>query len=212
LQATVIETPYAQSIDYLLYPDSHPGTRMFVERQFENFTNSLTAIGRQFMEASKHIYTEATDSVVARAARAAVSQVKTMFHPNSIVPLETLEELQMAKSVMQRYIMAEPTIRTLYHKQRCDGYSDTYVDMHPGKVEVNHYDYRRVTQNVVLETVDEDGNDTWIARTYAEDLLEGDRELTRDEQFQILSSWDAIKRYVEANNEDPTNPYGGKLS
>ena len=48
--------------------------------------------------------------------------------------------------------MAQPDIRSLYHKGHCDGYSDTYVDMEPGLVGEQHYDYRRVMDGVVEET------------------------------------------------------------
>jgi hypothetical protein len=107
---------------------------------------------------------------------------------------------------MQRWIMAEPTVRELYHDQRCDGFSDTYVDMEPGKVGEEHYDWRRVMSGVVRYD-----DDTVVAKFYMDDLREGDRELDSWEKISIVGSWEVLKIAVSQMNEDPTSVFGDKL-
>jgi hypothetical protein len=116
--------------------------------------------------------------------------------------------MQNASLTMQRWIMAEPTVRTLFHKQLCDGYSDTYVDMYPGRVGEDHYDYRRVMNGVVVPHEERGGD----ATTYMEDLIPDDVELDLNDQIDIISSWQFIQAKVAERNEDPTSKYNGTLS
>jgi hypothetical protein len=114
--------------------------------------------------------------------------------------------MQQAPVVMQRWIMAEPTVRTLYHKQECDGFSDTYKDMSPGIVGEQHYDYRRVMDGVIQE----DG-DSWCAKFYMDDLVEGDTPLIFRDKMDILSTWERVTMYIAAGDEDPTSTTADKL-
>lgn len=208
MRANVITVPSVSSFDYMLYPEQNPVNRQYIETQLNNYSHTLTDIGRNFVETSRAIYEKINDSTAVRAAKAAVRMAKGLFHPNTIVPLETLEELRAAQPVMQRWVMAEPTIRQIYHKQRCDGYSDTYLDYEPGKIGDQHYDYRRVMDGIIVDTVDENGNDSWEFTTYSEELRESDRELEFHEQKAILGTWDIVKMFVEAG-EDISNIFGG---
>ena len=193
------------AFDYLLYPDQNPATSAYLQQQLSNFGNTVTDIGRQFLEQTRVVYDRVNDSSVVRAARSALRSAKGMFHPNTIIPLDTLDELRNAQPIMQRYIMAEPTIRDIYHRQLCDGFYPTYQDMEPTKVGDDHYDYRRVMDGMIVET-----DEGWKATNYYEDLLIDDRDLTFQEKSYIISTWDMIKMFIEAG-EDMTNPEGGEL-
>lgn len=195
----------ASGFDYLLYPEQNQMTLNYLQGQLSNFGNNVTDIGRQFLEQTRAVYDKVNDSSVVRAARAALRGAKGLFHPNIIVPLETLEEIRNAQPIMQRYVMAEPTIREVYHRQLCDGYYPTYQDMEPGKVGEAHYDFRRVMDGIIVET-----DDNWKATNYYEDILSEDKELTFQEKSYVISTWDMIRMFMDAG-EDMTNPEGGQL-
>lgn len=206
----VVHAGDTSSFDYLIFPNQNPANQISIQNQLQQFSQTLTDTGRKFLEASATIYQQIHDSDVARMARAALRSAKGIFHPNQIMDLETLEELQSAQVMMQRYIMAQPDIRGLYNAQRCDGYSDTYVDIDPGAILDSHYDYRRVMDTVIQEE-GEGESYSWFTRMYCEDLLEGDRELDFEERVSILGTWDVLKMFVQAGKEDPTNAWGGNL-
>jgi len=208
--ANVIPVGNIASFDMIAFPEQHMNNNVYMYNQFQNFTQSLTDVGKTFLAQAKMYYDKANDSSVIKAAKAAIRSVKGMFHPNMIVPLESVEELQAAQSVMQRYIMAEETIRTLYHKQRCDGYSDSYVDFQPGVVGEQHYDYRRVMNSIVQDIEEADGSDNWVSHNYLDTIYEGDRELELVEQCDIIKTWSAVRRCIE-ECIDPTNVLGGTL-
>ena len=104
-------------------------------------------------------------------------------------------------------IMAEPTLRRMYHQQQVDGYSENYVDVQPGKVGEDHYDYRRVTNGVFMQ--DEDGE--WSAKTYYEDLLEGSGEFDFLEQVDILRTWEQMRIQLAKRKDDPTSRWNSSL-
>lgn len=199
------------SFDYMLFPDQNPQNQLYIQQQLSQFSASLTDVGRKFVEASRAIYDKINDSNAIRLAKAAIRMTKGLFHPNSIVYLNTIEDIRNAQPVMQRYIMAEPTIREIYHQQRCDGYSDTYADIEPGSLRDDHYDYRRVMDHVIQDTVNSDGEYEWVAKSFLEELRPGDKDLTHDEKCDILSTWEVMQAFISAG-KDPTNIFEGDLA
>lgn len=193
----------------LIYPDQNPFNQQYLQDQLTNFQSTLTDAGKQFMLGARDVYDRIHNSQAMQMAKAVIRQVGAFFNPDAIVPLDSLLSLRQASLTMQRWIMAEPTIRTLYHKQLVDGYSDTYVDMSPNQIGEEHYDYRRVMDGVVQEGVD--GYD-WVVNMYPDDLHEGDRDLTQLERNDVLNTWEIIKLYTEARDADPTNLWGGDMA
>lgn len=202
----VIHNGNVDSFDMLAFPSTNPGSMAYIQNQFNNFSQSLTDIGRQFMQTTQVLYERVHDNPALRAARAAIRAARTMFHPNEVVHLRSLDELRYAQPVMQRYIMAEPTIRELYHRQQVDGYSDTYADIEPTRIKETHYDYRRVMTGCILDTVTEDGEDSWVSRNYSQDDIGIDQPLTFQERIDIMNTWDIVKMFVEQGT-DPSDPF-----
>ena len=194
------------AFDSILYPEQNLQNQGYLYNQLQNFSQSLNDVGKQFMESARDVYAKINSSEAVMLARSAIRAAQGIFHPNQIVPLMTINDLQMAKPVMQRWVMACPDIRELHLKQQCAGYGDTYVDIDPGKIRDEHYDYRRVMDGAIIE----DGDD-WYCRTYAEDLFPGDRELDVGERQDILKTWDLVSMFVHKGEEDPTDPYSGHL-
>lgn len=196
----------AEAWDALAYGHQNPINLGYFQNQIENFSNTLTDIGKQFHADAASIYERFNGSEAMQALRNVTKMAKTLFQPNIVTAITTVENLQIAPLIMQRWIMACPEVRTVYNQQRCDGYSDTYFDSQPKAIGDNHYDYRRVMDGVVKE--DEEG---WSVKFYPDELVEGDRNLLFDEKVDILSTWDSLKYFMEAGDKDPTNPYGGSL-
>lgn len=144
---------------------------------------------------------------VVQIAKAALNQVRGFFKPDEIVNLTTIEDLQVAQAAMRRMIMANPVVRELYHKQRCDGYSDSYVDADPGKIGWDHYDYCRVMTGIV-EVTDE----SWKFTSVAHDQRPGDSELDFHDQFSVVAqTWPSLEAIMAQAAKDPTSEWNNDL-
>lgn len=192
----------------LVYGDKHPGTTRFLQNQLNmGFSDTLTDFGKQMFSSIHSLYEKFNGENALRLAKAARRKVTGLFQQDVIKPLWTLEEIQQATLSMQRWVMAHPELRKLYHQQRCDGYSNTYLDMQPDAIGEKHYDYRRVMDGLVQE--DEDG--TMQITYYYDDVPDDDVQLTLSDKVDIINTWDMISRYLKYTDDDPTSVYGDKL-
>lgn len=192
--------------------DQHPANTQYFQRQIESISNTLTDVGQSFFANTQQLYNQVNNSEVMRIARAAVRTAKSLFQPNQILSIFDMASMQNAPLVMQRWIMANPTVRELYHKQQIDGYSDSYVDVSPGIIGEQHYDYRRVMTGIVQDVEGTEGEeDSWKVCYYPDELHEGDKELTHDERVDILSTWSIVEMFVAAGKSDPTSPWDAKM-
>lgn len=196
------------AFDALAYGVDRPvNTMQYFQQEINNISQTLTDAGKGFFSNVRELYNDINNSETLRLARSAIQSAVTLFKPDTIMPLISIEQFQTASLQMQRWIMANPVVRERYHAQKIDGYSDSYVDMQPGLSGENQYDYRRVMDCVVQE----DQDDSWFVKYYLDDLHEGDKELTPDEKSDILRTWDLAELFIRAGDRDPTSPYGSKM-
>lgn len=195
----------------------HQSTMNFIQNQFVNLTNmgsALTDYGQQFVNTSMQMVDSLFSHQALQAARNIVKMTETVFRYDNVHSLLTLEELQLAKFTMQRFIMACPEIRTLYHKQQCDGYSETYIDNAPGIIGEGHLEYRQVMSGIIDDVPLDQQSDLgheWVANIYIDEQLEPDLNLCLDQQDIVLNAWDMVRGYVKAKRSDPTNATGGNF-
>ena len=208
IKANEIYAPNVDTFNHMVFQNQNPLNQQWIEQRIGSFNNILTDVGRQFMSEVRTVYDHVYNSTAAQMARAAVRMVSTIFHPNAVVELHDIDGIRCAKPVMQRYIMANPMLRELYLDQRCAGYGESYVDNDPSAAAGNSYDYRRVTNGVLMIPEDSDGEVVWAE--YLEDLHEGDRELELGEQQAILTSWKFAEAFIKSG-EDPTDIFCGKI-
>lgn len=201
----------ARTFSALTYQNQHPENQSYFMHKFNTFNDNLTDAGKSFLAGAAELYDKFNGSEAMRLAKATLRKVKSIWDRDDIRELFGIGELQHAKPIMQRWIMACPEVRSVWQDQRCDGYSDTYQDMHPGKIGADHYDYRRVMDGVLEEFVDDEGEDSFMIVSYIDDLVEGDVELALEEKLDILSTWDMLRMHMSSGGEDPTSPYAGKL-
>ena len=198
----------AQAFDAELYGRKHHRTVEYLTRDLGDFTSKLRDGARRFNEIiQREVYRPFDESRAARVLRAATRYTDNLWRPDQIRYLSSIGEFQHAPPSMISAIMAEPTLRRMYHQQQVDGYSENYVDVQPGKVGEDHYDYRRVTNGVFMQ--DEDGE--WSATTYYEDLLEGSGEFDFLEQVDILRTWEQMRIQLAKRKDDPTSRWNSSL-
>lgn len=205
----------ARTFTALAFQNQHPDNQGYFAQKVADLTNTfgdtLSDIGNGFMSGAAALYDSFYGSDAMRAARAAVRKVKSLWDRDDIRALCGIGEQQDAKPVMQRWLMAEPTYRELYHQQRVDGYSDEYVDMEPGAVGNDHYDYRRVTDGLLVTVEDPDSDHDWEMVHHIEDLREGDVDLEIDQVSDILESWRHRAMHVVAGGKDPGSKYNDNM-
>jgi len=184
--------------------EKHPGTLSFMENTMNNVSNVLTAGGQAFLSTARSIYDNLNNSHAMQLARAACNKMGNMFARTDIHEITEISNIQNANLIMQRYIMACPEVRSVFQSQLCNGYSETYIDMYPGKIGEDHYDYRRV-ENGILNDADE------RITHYLDVLVEGDRELMFDEQLAIKKTWQKVAELMQYGTVDPTDPLNGSM-
>ncbi len=195
----------------LAFGTPHPRTMAVLESQFTNLGNQISAAGEEFMARQRAMFEQFNGSEALRLAKAALRAVSHAFTPNIVQPLLTIGALQQAQTAMQPWIMANPVVRELFHQQRLDGYSDTYVDMEPGLIGERHTDYRHVMHGMLQELPDtEDGEGNWKI-TFNDDDRAGQPELTFTERIDILTTWDAVEALLGPGKEDPTSVYANLM-
>lgn len=197
----------AEQWDALLYGERSQSTINYLASQFDTAKNLITDAGKQFFNQAYTWFSHANGSDAIDFARKVVSGIDNHYMSDRIQALTSLEQLRSASPTMQRWIMAEPTIRRRYAAQACEGYSDTYTDHRPDLIGEKHIDWR-LAMNGMLQNPDEDVN---MFVTYIDDLPEDQRELTFLEKIDIATTWAAVRGYMEEGSEDPTSPSGGKL-
>lgn len=197
----------ALAFNELAYAPRDQSTIEYLKESAMNLSQNLTDTGRMFMDTTRQQWSHFFGDNALRAARAAVRTVQTMWDSDVIKQLTTIAQMQHAPVVMQRYIMANPVIRGMYLAQQLDGYSDTYQNIHGSDIGHAHYDYRRMMNGIVEER--EDGG--WEAWTFFDELLEGDHELTFDQQGELIDSCSNIIREIRKRRDDPTSKYNASL-
>lgn len=193
----------------LVHGEKPQSASTYFDDQIKNLGRSLTDAGQKHLQTAFGMYQQFNNSDVMRIARAALRKVQAFFEPNCIRSLWDMYDFQVAQPVMQRYVMANPIVRTQFHQQLCDGYSGTYFDYEPNAIAEEHYDYRRVMNGVIVD--DEDPNKDFKFTIYLDTLHATDRELTLPEQVDILNTWRRVEMLMELGEEDPTSIYGDKL-
>lgn len=176
------------------------------QHQAQTLQNTVSGAAQNFFNQARNMYQTVSDSQAMQMLRNLRSRRETVWSDSLVIPLRRLEQLQTAGPVMQRWVMAQPTLRQRYLNQEVEGYGDSYVNYHGDKVGNDHIDYRAVTDSFVMTGGDDED---WVAHNHFE-FVEGTR-LSRDDQLTILNTWDLVEHYLEEGGEDPTSPYGNQL-
>lgn len=191
----------------IAFGEQNPINLSYFKNQFNSLTTGLNDYARNFYSEVGNIVDKFTNSEAVRSVRNALKSAASLFDNDIIKPLYEMDEFQTATVKMQRWIMANPVVRQSFIDQKCDGFSDSYVDLYPEKIKDTHYDYRRVMNGVAQ--FDEEDNEHF--KFYYEDLVEGDKELSVGEKIDILHTWEIVEMYMKKGAQDPTSQFGASL-
>lgn len=190
-----------------VYGQNSASALTFLQSQFNQVGNYVNDATKKFYQASQKAFEHYNGAEAMRYARKVLSGLNMSSDAQYIIPLQTVKDFQYASDTMQRWVMASPVVRELYHKQRCDGYSDTYQDLQPGKTGEDLYDYRRAVNGLV--DFKEDGG--YEAVNYFEELRDNDRELDFGEQLAVAHSWRVAEALLKFSKDDITSKSGDSL-
>lgn len=179
----------------------------YINRSRENFSRGLTDYGRQLNERSERLYQRYDDSKVVRLIRAASRKVDNWHRPMGISLLSQIGHFQHANEIMRRIVMANPNVRSAYHRQECVGYGDAYFDREPGRIGIDHYDYRRFTSGMMMDRPD----GTTASITWYEEPMDNEHDVLFEEKSDALLTWSILDQMFVKGADDPTDPFNSSL-
>lgn len=203
----------ARELDMFISGEPHPGTLQYLRGQMQNLSNYMGNVASEWSQRAMGIYEQFSSDNALRHARAALQKVSSYGHRDAIRELKTMSDFQNAPFVMQRYLMSDPFIRDLYHRQQTDGYSKTYNDAEPGMIGRLHSDWRKVDDGWVhdIPATEEDPTPSWYFNTHFDEEDPDDPALNHTQQRIIKSSQDEMREHFLAGEMDPGSQSGGYL-
>lgn len=120
-----------------------------------------------------------------------------------------ISDIQQAKSIMRRWIMANPRIRKLWREEKIYGFAGEFINSWDTSEYTDLSDYRKVMQGAYVGT---DHEDLFI--TYLDVLEEvGDdvETLSFIERETIRAAWALAEEHLNNGLQDPTSPFKAML-
>lgn len=196
------------AFDYLLYGERDANLAGYLNQMRDDAMKHLGSGAQQFVQRAKENVERFYTSDAMRLARAAVRKVASLYGIDEIYDLATIGQIQHAPPKMIPYVMAEPTLREMYHKQQVSGYGDDYIDTAPGVVGEGHHEYEQVIDGVFMD--DPDDLENCVATSFLhhepEDLLDHDQQMS----IQLVT-WNEIRIALAKGKEDPTSRFNATL-
>jgi len=183
-------------------------TTSWLQQRSQQLMGQISGAGRAFIESSRSLYQMVNETQAAQMLRNLGTKHQDAWRQSTIARLESIEAVQTANPVMQRWIMANPNVRKRYLNQELEGYAESYVNHHGDTVGQEHYDYRRVMTGI-MERPRED--EDWKVRIFCDPSARDDQQLTIWQRKDILNTWAFIDTLLEEAEEDPTSEYGAPM-
>jgi hypothetical protein len=204
-----------EDIDAELFGEPHQGTLSYLRDRVERYAPRISELFNGFFEDSRDAYERYNGERALRRIRSRVRQSADPMRKDVIRPLYTIESIQNAKPVMQRYLMANIMSRILYEQQAIDGWSDSYRTAHPERRGFDDPDFMRVIDGVVW-TEDRhgikndfnrlgEGEDAFVLYSDMNAPVDDERDLDVIEQGDIHSTWDVLEAMYQAKKKDPSS-------
>ncbi|ARV76724.1 hypothetical protein PHABIO_93 [Pseudomonas phage Phabio] len=168
---------------------------------------TIGSVAMNWLDTARSFVQVIDTSSAIQALRNITSKQEGMWNTNNIHQCRTIEELQTANPVQQRYIMAEPRLRDMFLNNSVEGYGDSYTNFQGDAIGIKQFDYRQVTDGIMLEQPDE----TFVVNTFYETIPDGDLELTLHQKVDILRNWNMVNVALDAAEMDPTSQVGNML-
>lgn len=177
-----------------------------LQQQFQSSMSYLNEAQQSIVQNAQAAYRLMTQNESANLLRNLGTKIANVWS-SGIQQLYSIDELQTADTIMQRWVMAHPGVRAMYLDNRCEGYGDAYENVQGEAIGRGQYDYRQVMNGVMIAPEEGDA----YTEFYHDSRSSNDIVLSVSEQVDILSTWGLIDRLLEEQDEDPTSPYGADL-
>lgn len=119
-----------------------------------------------------------------------------------------LAEFQQAGPYAQRWLMINPRLRQLKHRNRCDGWAGSHLDDTHGRWGRDDDDYRTVMNGAQIRADDEETHYV----TYLNQLDEhGEEAMSAGEKHIHRRNSEVIDMFLDIGYHDPSSPVGGTL-
>lgn len=201
----------AMGFDAGLYIPPPPETVHYLQNTMGSYLQRLGEPARNFYQNVSDRVTGYDYERLGYMMQAVGRAVDGMWMDDVIQPLYDIGHFQHAPQTMVRWLMAEPTIRQMYHDGEAEGYGERYKDTSPGMVGEDHHDWQVVNNGVYKE--DEDGMDYEVDYFY-DSNPQYDPEydsLNVNDVANIMMSWKSMAAFAEARRADPTSKWNGQL-
>jgi hypothetical protein len=205
--ATILYTDNECSAADILYHHAPPNVTNYLAEKMQNYYQQAGGIGNEFLNSVKQRFDQFNNGSLMRHVEALKFKAKNLWEEDTIRFLPTIGDIQQAKPIMQRWVMANPMIRMQHYENGgVSAYDGKYIDLEEFKIGKDHYDYRRVTNGLFVK----DG-DNLSCTNYFEQVREGD-VLTILEQSSILNTWTVLEECLEGESGiDPVSPWNEML-
>lgn len=205
--ANFIDATQASTFHKGLFGSVSNASLAYLQNSIASLKNIGGELGAQLYQRSMATYEAVNGTAAVMAAKAILEQSNAAINPDIIRPLSSMLDFQTAKPVMINWLMVDPTIRQAWLDGRINGWSDTYVDLEPGKIGEQMKMYRQLHQGVLKD----DPEYSWSMSQYFEEYAENDKRLDIRDVANIFSSQEKMVNLMELGGEDPSDEYGGTL-
>ncbi len=202
MNATVITTDDLSLASDMLFhpPDSH--MQNYMNQGLVNYIKDIGNVVPDFAKDLQNRYRDFLDGNSMRYVKNLKSRINGLWNTNSIKYLATIEEIQQATPIMQKWIMAHPVLRDRYLNNAISAYDGSYVNKEVTGSGSRDYDYRRVMDGITHLKDGICSYSNYIEKVNDEDIL------SVLEKTKILATWDIIDSHFEnGDNIDPTSPW-----
>ena len=199
----------SDDLDAELFGEPHENTISYMRDRVERHAGRIRDLFNGFFNDSREVFERYNGDRALRRIRSRARKTSNILQRDAIIPIRTLEGLQQAKPVMQRYLMANIMARIAESNQTIDAYSDSYRNYTPHLRGFTDPDYMRVIDGVMFDSdrfgveQSKDPENAWVAYQNLFDTDERDLDLI--EQTDIMSAWDLMEIHLAAKKKDPTS-------
>ena len=181
-------------------------TTNWIQDRTQALMSTVSATTAGWFNKARTFYQTISETDAVQALRNLTAKSDLSWKGNNVHLCTSIEQIQASNPVLQRYLMAEPNLRQLYLNQSCEGFAGVYNNVHGNAIGVNHYDYRRVTDGMLMVTESEiEWND------FYELIPDNDKELELYEKADMIRNWNLVNIALDANEMDPSSPIGNLL-
>lgn len=152
----------------------------------------------RFLERSQSLRERRDSSDIRRMARAIKERVNHFWQEDTIRSLTRVEDIQNAPRTMERWVMANPNVRTRVRQGILDGYNLSYEDEDPEATPERHIDYKRV--------MDGSWEDEHYVQYWDERLEDEELKVSFQDKMAIKSTW-AISDVGLSERRDVTSKW-----